>query len=162
MNKTLRFVLGLVGLAFVLFLIGGYVSYSHKVAESQSVVNVINQGANAARHSTQIRYLVTGKSLTNFLASQYIGELQKIDTSACPKKFQLAWLNYVQAWEAQAQQTPGRRFAEAYLEAVGVMTHSSSLEKVGTRGIEVADATTRAWQNVEMVALEYDVRMKYQ
>ena len=59
-------------------------------------VNVINQNANAARRCTQIRYLVTGKYLTNFSANQYkVGELHKIDTSACSKKFQLAWLNYV-------------------------------------------------------------------
>jgi hypothetical protein len=136
MNKTLRFVLGLVGLAFILLLIVGYVSYSHKVAEAQSIVNLINQNANAAKHSNQILTYRNGISRTNFLTSQYVGELHKIDTSACPKKFQLTWLNYVQAWEVEAQQTPSMARANALAAAIGTVTHSSSLETVGTTGIQ--------------------------
>jgi hypothetical protein len=148
----------IVSILLFLFLIGGFfASYIYKAVESQSIVNVINQSASAAQNSMQI-----SRKYRRFLGSKYVGELHKIDTSACPKKFQLVWLNYVHAWELQAQQTPGTRLAEAYLGAVGVITHSTSFEKIGTRGIETADATTLAWQNVETVALEYDVRMKYQ
>jgi hypothetical protein len=150
-----------------LLLIAGVIvvtAYKGAVAQSkaQSIVDVMNQNVNAARHSTQIRHLATGNSITDFSASQYVGELHKIDTLACPKEFQLAWLNYVHTWELEAQQTPGTRLGEAYLATIGMITHSDSLEKFGTRGNEAANATTLAWQNVEMVALKYDVRMKYQ
>jgi hypothetical protein len=139
---------------------------AEKNAEAQrivnSIINVIDRNAYAARHSTQIIPLITGAYRTNFLANQYIAELQKIDTSACPKEFQLTWLNYVHACESEAEQTPGTRLREASLGAIGIMTRSDTLEKIGTRRNEVENATTLAWQNVETVALKYNVRVQYQ
>ncbi|HEY1719105.1 MAG TPA: hypothetical protein VGH42_12530 [Verrucomicrobiae bacterium] len=163
MKKPFRIIcLLLVGGVIVFAAIKGAVAQSR----TQSIIDVINQNANAAKHSVQILTYKNGMSRTNFLASQYVAQLHKIDTSACPKKFQLAWLNYVQTWEVEAQQTPSMARANALAAAIGTVTHSSSLETVGTTGIErqinANDAITHAWQNVEMVALEYDVRIKYQ
>jgi hypothetical protein len=151
----------------LLFIGSVAVYYICRISEAKNIVNVINQNAGAVRDSMEIRYFKNGTSRTNFLAGQYVGELHKIDTSTCPKKFQLSWLTYVQACELQAQQNPRSvTGVNLGLMAVGAITRSSALETLGTRGIEremdASLATTHAWQRVERVSLEYDVRMIYQ
>jgi hypothetical protein len=124
-------------LCLVLFIGSVTVNYIYRISEAKNIVNVINQNASAAKDSMQIRYFKNGISHTNFLADQYVGELHKIDTSACPKSFQLSWLTYEQACELQAQQNPrGVTRANLGLMAIGAITRSSSLETLGTSGIE--------------------------
>jgi hypothetical protein len=165
MKKSLFFIIPILCLLLFIGIVVVYCIY--RFSEAKSIVSVINQNASAARDSMQVRYFKNGTSRTNFLADQYVGELHRIDTSTCPKTFQLSWLTYVQACELQAQQNPRAvTGANLGLMAVGAITHSSAFETLGTRGIEreldASLATTHAWQRVEKVALEYDVRMVYQ
>ena len=149
----------LAAVVFVGFLLAGiFAVFAYKAAEAFSIVNVLNQNAKAVGDSMQIRGLGR-RSVTNFNTGQYVIKLHKIDTSPCPKKFQLAWLDYVHAWEQEAQQTPGRMLGEAYFTMLGVATRSSSLGNVGAKPIEAANELERTRQQLERVALEYNVRI---
>ena len=132
--------------------------FVYKGAVAQSIVNVLNRNARAARACVQTSTLGT-RNKRKFNTREYVNELHRIDASRCPKKFQLAWLDYVQAWEREGEQTPGVVLGELYLGMVGVATKSSSLEKMAVRPIEARDALERAWDALERVALEYDVRV---
>jgi hypothetical protein len=149
--KTRRKV-GIALLVFVWLPVVAYLYYSD--AESKAIIAVINQNAQNARDCTT----VFGKR-RDFNTRKFVNKVQGIDTSACPKKFQLTWLDYVHCWERQGEQTPGMVLSEAYLGLIGVATRSSSLSKLTTKPIETADALENSWQNVETVALEYNVRI---
>ena len=150
----------LIILAVAAILIFFGVARAYKGAQTRSVVTVLDQNAQAALAAQQIR-TIGRHSVTNFNAQQFVTELSRIDSSRCPKKFQLAWLDYVQACERAAEQTPSAMFGEAYLSVLGVVSRSSSLANLGARPLEAAEALQRTWQQVERAALEYNVRIEH-
>lgn len=129
-------------------------------AQTRAVATVLNQNNQAASAAQQIRTFGS-HSTTNFNAHQFVTELSRIDSSGCPKRFQLVWLDYVQAWERAADQTPSTMLGEAYLSMLGVVSRSSSLANVGARPLQAAEALQRTWQQLERVALEYNVRIEH-
>ena len=137
-------------------MIGGY--WAIRLYESNTVMAVLGQNIQAAKSCLEVRPL-GGRTRKIFNTRQYVNELHKIDPSHTPKKFQLAWLDYVQAWEREAEQTNGTMLGEAYIGMLGVVSRSSRLASVAAKPIETANALERAQQNLERVALEYDVRI---
>jgi hypothetical protein len=153
MKKT---TVALIVVACIIAAVGVY--FVTGIVRSQSIVVVLNQNAQNARDCTQV-FAVGNRTRRRFNTRKFVDKLQGNDTSACPKKFQLAWLDYVHCWEREREQTPGVVLSEAYLGMIGVATRSSSLSRLTTKPIETADALETAWQNLETVALEYGVRV---
>jgi hypothetical protein len=151
MNKKKYAVLILVALAIFLF---------YRQAETKSVLNVLNQRNDAVLNSMRIVRRNGVETRTRFnINRRYVNELYKIDTSHCPKKFQLAWLDYVQACE-RAQKIPGRVIAD-----IAVVAATGSFVPVLNeipKTVNTNDELLMAWQSLERVALEYDVRIIHQ
>jgi hypothetical protein len=150
MNKTKKIILifFLILVTFLLF----------KFIELNSVLNVLNQGASAAKDSTQITHMIGGETKTILDVSRYANEIYKIDSSHCPKKFQLAWLNYVQAYR-RVEQSKGIIFTDC---VIGLATRSSMpLVKDATKPIKVHDELVIAYQSLKRVALKYGVRITH-
>lgn len=81
---------------------------------------------------------------------RYSAALRKIDTSHCPKDFQLAWLDYVQVWECFADYgLPGMALDLVLLKQLD----GSQLERRSR-----SRDTKEAWNKVERIALYYGVR----
>ena len=95
-----------------------------------------------------------------FNVHKYINGLTQIDTAFCPKKFEQAWLDYIQATTRASDQNPIR--GEFVMGMIGVATKSPSLEPTTAKPPEAKDEVERAWQNIERIALEYNVRIIHQ
>jgi hypothetical protein len=133
--------------------------WAFRFAESRSIINVLN------KHSQLVKALTQGpadKTMPQgkFDAHKYLNELTQIDTSFCPKKFEAAWLEYIQATERASDQNLLRD--EVVVGMIGVATKSRTLDPLLARPPEARDEVERAWQNVERVALEYNVRIIHQ
>jgi hypothetical protein len=146
-------------LAIMLAAIFPYTAY--KKYEAGAIVSVINQNGQAVGDCTVfVRF--RRKLERRFKTPKFVNELRNIDTSACPKRFQLAWLDYVQAWEREGEITPDRNLVDFLFGVGGVYTKSSRMAGMAAEPFEVRDALTQSWQKVERIALEYDVRVVYQ
>jgi hypothetical protein len=128
-------------------------------AESKSIINVLNKNSQLVKALTQSP-AHGSMPQKKFNVRQYINELTQIDTAFCPKKFELAWLDYVQALERASDKR--MILGEVIVGMIGVATKSHSLEPMLAKPLEARDEVERAWQNVERVALEYDVRIIHQ
>lgn len=128
-----------------------------KAFEILSITSVLNQRNDAFRNA-KLRVRRNGEiTEARFVNSrQYLNELYKIDTSHCPKKFQLAWLDYVQAGERD-----GRAKERVITDfAVAAVTYQIfSLRDAVSTTEKSIDERELAEQNLERVALEYDVRV---
>ena len=136
------------------FLAGGFLT-AFRFAESKSIINLLNkhsQLVNALAPIPADGAIPRGK----FDGHKYLNELVQIDTSFCPKKFESAWLDYIRAVKQAFDQDLLR--AELVVGAIGVASKTPFLAKTVVRPIEATDAVERAWQNVERVALEYNVQ----
>jgi len=122
------------------------------------------QAVFAARYSAQtnsIKWTTGRKQVPIFNGQHYARSLMKIDASQCPKDFQIAWLDYVQKWQRQAND-PG---------AVGIITALISIEYLNVKGavwgLEKASedtkkaqlATSDAWLTVEKQAIIFNCRI---
>jgi hypothetical protein len=146
--------------AFVLVTMTIEVFAVRRIMRSRTIIAALNQNAQNARDCTET-ITFGGRERKRFLARKFVDKLHEVDTSDCPMKFQLAWLDYVHCWERQGEQTPAVVLGELYLGMFGVATRSSSLSKLATKPIETKDALETSWQNLETVALEYDVRVTH-
>jgi hypothetical protein len=147
MNK-IRYI-GWIFLALALFLF-------YKSEETKSILVVLNQRIEAAENSKLMVYRNGVVAKTRFNLRRYVDGLHRINTLHCPKKFQLAWLDYVQACE-RLEKMPGRMIADLF---IGIATRSPfSLIKDVPKTEESGDELLLAEQNLERVALEYDVRI---
>lgn len=146
--------------AIVVLLAAGFLM-AFRFAESKSIINVLNKHAQLLKALTQNSAGGTPPQ-KKFDTHKYLNELTQIDTSFCPKKFESAWLGYIQAAQHVSDKNPIRD--ELIVEMIGVAnkSHSHSLETVPTNPSEPKDEVERAWQNVERLALEYDVRIIHQ
>lgn len=126
-------------------------------AESKSIINVLN------KHSQLVKSLTQGPAdktmpQRKFDAHKYINGLTQMDMSFCPRRFEAAWLGYVQATERAFDQRTIR--GELVVGMMGVATKSPSSPPA--QPPEARDEVESAWQNVERVALDYDVRIIHQ
>ena len=71
-------------------------------------------------------------------------------------QFESAWLEYIQAAKQAFDQN--RLGAELVVGSIGVASKTPFLAKMMVRPIDATDTVERAWQNVERVALEYNVQ----
>jgi hypothetical protein len=145
-------------MAIVALLATGFLM-AFRFAESKSIINVLNKHAQLLKALTQgpADRTTLGKK---FDTHKYLNELTQIDTSFCPKKFESAWLEYIQATQQTSDQNPIHN--ELIAEMIGVASKSHPSGPVPTKPLEPKDEAERAWQNVERVALEYDVRIIHQ
>jgi hypothetical protein len=140
-------------IVLVLLIFGFFLLF--KYSETQSILSVINQRNDAIRNAT-LRVLRNGEVVkTPLNQRRYLNGLYNIDTSHCPKKFQLAWLDYVQACE-RTRMMQGEMMFDA---VVSLTTSSPAFIVKGISSSEkIGNDRELAWQNLERVALEYDVR----
>jgi hypothetical protein len=151
----------IVGLGIALLCYKGY-ELAEASARAETIIAVLNANGTALNDCFEVRTFRGIPKKTKFLPRRYVNKIHQIDPSHTPKRFQLAWLDYVQAWERISDQTPGMVLGETYVAMIGVYTHSSRLTDVAARPIEAADALEMARQKLERVALEYDVRIIHQ
>jgi hypothetical protein len=128
-------------------------------AESKSIINILNTHSQLVKALTQDPAEKTAPP-RNFNAHKYINELIQMDRAFCPLKFEKAWLGYIQATERAANQNVLR--TDEILAMIGVATKSPSHAPLTPMPPEARDEVEKAWQNVERVALEYDVRIIHQ
>jgi hypothetical protein len=128
-------------------------------AESKSIINVLNKHSQLVKSLTQ-RPADKTMPQRKFDAHQYINGLTQMDLSFCPKRFEAAWLGYVQATERAFDQRTIR--SELVMGMVGVAAKSPSSTPLPAKPPEARDEVESAWQNVERVALDYDVRIIHQ
>jgi hypothetical protein len=93
----------------------------------------------------------------------YARGLRRIDMSRCPREFELAYLDHIDAWESFAESRDSSSLPGFLAETV--MTNSIPLlsllsilkEKQDTDRIE--DEITATWNEIERLALSYGVRV---
>jgi hypothetical protein len=127
-----------------------------RFAESKSISNVLNKHAQLLKAPTQgpaDKTMLRKK----FDTHKYLNQLSQIDPSFCSKKFETAWLDYIQATEPASDQKLLRY--ELIVGMIGVATKSPSLTPLLAKPLEARDEVERACQNVERVAWEYGVRI---
>jgi hypothetical protein len=125
-----------------------------RFAESKSIIRVLNQNALLLKALTQNPATGTTPQ-KKFDTHKYLNELTQIDTSFCPKKFESAWLGYIQAAQQTSDQNPIHN--ELIVEMIGIASKSHSSEPVPAKPLDSGDEVERAWQNVKRAALEYGV-----
>jgi hypothetical protein len=129
-----------------------------RFAESKSIINVLNKHSQLVKSLTQ-RPADKTMPQRKFDAHKYINGLTQMHMSFCPKRFEAAWLGYVQATERAFDQRTIR--GELVVGMMGVATKSPS-SPPPAKPPEARDEVESAWQNVERVALAYDVRIIHQ
>jgi hypothetical protein len=127
--------------------------------ESKSIINVLNKHSQLVQSLSQ-RPADKTMSQRKFDAHKYIDGLTQMDMSFCPKRFEAAWLGYVQATERAFDQRTIR--SEFVMGMMGVATKSPSSPPLPAKPPEARGEVESAWQNVERVALDYDVRIIHQ
>ncbi len=120
-----------------------------------AISNVVTQRFVARKKCTRVNQDVPGMTPQKSLSAvDYVTALHNIDTSSCPKKFRLVWLDYVQTWERMAQYPPIRKIEDIVQSAEAIL-NPSGLADVDQRA-DKRD-TTEAWRQCVRVALEFDV-----
>ncbi len=122
-----------------------------KIIEILSIRRVFDQNVKAFNGSMQIAH--EGLLYTKRIhVHKYVDGLKRINTSYCPKKFQQAWHEFVQAWEQEEEL--GMKLSQMNKSGAG----KSGNITVNTLGVEAA--MSKARQDVEDTALEYGVRVQ--
>ncbi len=149
-NKSLRLVLAF---ALVGAIMTAY--YAHRNAQARYITNVLNQGSQTVEALTQ-----TPSARMQFSPHKCSVALSMIDTSSCPEKFQVAWLDYVQA----LNQAPDKNeiLFDFVIGTIGVARKSAAWSKWINKAPDAKNDVVKAWQNLERIALDYDVRIVHQ
>jgi len=135
---------------------------AYKFYESQTILTVINQHQQAVKDCTVHVRPGHPKPQRIFQTKTFVNELHNVDTSACPKRFQMAWLDYVQAWERKGEVTPDTALVDFLYGVGGVYAKSSKMADMAAEPHEAKNAVEQSWQRVERVAWEYDVQVLFQ
>jgi hypothetical protein len=156
--KNGRYIALAIGLVVLLIAGAGY--FALMVARSESIINVYNQKVQSAKDCTiEIKNLRAGTVVRRrFNWVKFVGEIQQINASACPKKFRLAWLDFVQACQRESEQRPN---SDLFLWLFGVATKRHTFDSLPMKPIEAADELEKASQALDRVATEYNVRIIY-
>ena len=120
--------------------------------QDQAAIKSVFEQRSEARKASTVD--IGKKKGVMFDGNAYVNALHKIDASACPKKFQLAWLDYVQAWERN--KAPINDFASKAEFAVGLAFHSTAAVSDSVERIKRGD-TDEAFRQIVRVAAQYDV-----
>jgi hypothetical protein len=137
----------------------GYLFYSHQ--RTQNIIKVYDQRGQSARDSTVINQFRVHGEIVNkrsFNFPKFVDKIQNIDTSHCPKRFQMAWLEYVQACQRVAKEKPG---SDTMLYLLGIITRTHTFDNLPEKDRETGDDMEKATQLVDRVATEYNVRIVY-
>ncbi len=109
------------------------------------------------------RLLLRKKFLAHKLNKvRYAAEIAKIDTTACPKSFRLAWLHYAMAWQKLSTDPGGIvPLVELVVEVhtghlIGAAHTAEGLEKNSEKKREDAAATRTAMIECQEVAIKYN------
>jgi hypothetical protein len=156
--KNGRYIALAIGIVALLIAGAGY--FAFKIARSESIISVYNQRNQVVKDCTiDIKNSRAGTVVRRrFNTVKYVGEIQKIDTSFCPKKFRLAWLDSVQAFQRESEQRPNSDF---FLWLFGVATRRHTFDSLPMKPIEAADELEKASQALDRVALEYNVQVSH-
>jgi len=84
----------------------------------------------------------------------YAQGLRRIDMSRCPRNFQLAYLDHIQAWESLAR-------SRASVDLFGLLIELYVLKKIPNIPDEqpIHNEITKTWDKIERIALFYGVRV---
>jgi len=87
----------------------------------------------------------------------YTQGLRRIDMSCCPRDFQLAYLDHIQAWESLAR-------SRASVDLLGPLIEYFLLKKMpnipdNSDEQPINDEIARTWDKIERIALSYGVRV---
>jgi hypothetical protein len=148
-------VTALVGICFV----GVRLNQAHQHA----IIRVVNENGKAILRCRVKRPLladVLGDDTNRDYVStpQFAKELRKIDITGCPTDFQNAWVEYVQAWERQAESPLGGVVAVTEL-GVAAKVGADVAANDAIRKLNLRDKD-EAWRNCELVALKYGVTFR--
>ena len=149
---------------FALLILVGYLYYSY--TQTQHILGVYNQKNQEATDCLMVKdtgILIKGGhgetlKKKSFNLPKFVSVIQNINTSSCPKKFQLAWLDYVQACQRASEQTPN---ADMLLYFFGIITRTHTFDNLPSKPIQAGDELEKASQALDRVALEYNVRTTY-
>ena len=135
----------MVGTVFLLsFATIGNWDYRDKLEVQKAIAQVVQARAEAYQKAS-VSKKIRGREV--FDASVYLKALHEIDTKECPKKFRLAWLDYVQAWDRQMEILP--------FLFEGVLAIKGDLKPLAEG--QIARNTTEKWRAVQRMALEYGI-----
>lgn len=126
---------------------------SEEQKSKAAIEEVFKKRVDARKACTRIEYFPA--PLTNLIEPSYVVALRKIDTSATPKAFQLAWLDYVQSWERK--QDLLKQTASKIELALGAAKGSPGATQDALSRMDKSD-TTEAFRKVVRVALELGVK----
>ncbi len=130
------------------------ISQNHRFqAAHNAIFSVLEQKASAEANATVILNPQSKKPIKTFAWARYIPAIGKIDYSKCPKDFQLAWLEYLQSWEAYQltirSEHPLLSLAElAKFDASGAKHDSEKVQ-------DALLVKQQAWFNCQRVAVRY-------
>ena len=155
MNK-LPLVLGGLVLGTIL---GGLLVYkAHRTAQTEAIRRALSADAALARQLFGARRMVDADASS---IRAYTVGLREMDMSDCPRRFQLAYLEHIQAWEALAQSHASADFLGPLVEIL-VFTRLPDLEGSIPDDQAMREEITRTWNKVEQTALVYGVKVPRQ
>ena len=87
----------------------------------------------------------------------YVQKLRKVDMSRCPRDFQLAYLDHIQAWESLARSRASVNLIRPLIELLFLETipDISGLHDEQP----IYDEITKTWDKIERIALSYRVKV---
>ena len=87
----------------------------------------------------------------------YTQGLRIIDMSGCPRDFQLAYLDHIQAWESLARSRASVDVLGPLIELFVLKTIPNIPDNSGEQ--QINDEIAKTWDEVERIALSYGVKV---
>ncbi|MGO9244365.1 MAG: hypothetical protein ACLPT4_05940 [Verrucomicrobiia bacterium] len=154
--------------AFVCVVAGAVgIWFVFRLHASSTIISVYNQRSEIAKECVKTAHWRngnvminrrTGEAVQRFDAHSFLKQVHAIDVSQCPKRFRLAWLDYVHAFDDLMDQANSSTILdETILGMIGVATRSSTLANRLDKPREAVDALKEATYHLDRIAVEYGV-----
>lgn len=158
-GRKMRMALLVVGLVLIMCALAVFVHTERKAAVAGAIRSAL------AADITLARQLAGGRGLYDRGANTlqaYTQGLRKIDMSRCPREFQMAYLEHIQAWESLARSRSDRSLDIGSLLSVLQGNPIGLLPLLSDTEGPMREEIVTTWNEVERIALSYGVKVTEQ
>jgi hypothetical protein len=159
-GRKIRMVLLMVGLVLIACALAVFVHTERKAAVASAIRSALAADVALARQlaGRQELYDCDVKTL-----QAYTQGLRKIDMSRCPREFQMAYLEHIQAWESFARaRSEGPLDIGSLLSALNGNPIPGLLSLLSDRAKPMMQDIGTTWNTIEQIALSYGVKVPEQ
>ncbi len=153
-GRKIRMVLLAVGLLLITCVLAVFVHIQRKAAVASAIHSALTADI------TLTRQLVGGQGLYDCdvkTLHAYTQGLRKIDMSRCPREFQVAYLEHLQAWESFTRSRAGEDILGPLIKLFLFKQLPDSPDTSDQK--EVREQIVATWNEVERIALSYGVKV---